>query len=142
MAENQRKTILVVSAHSGDFVWRAGGAIALYSSRGWQVKIGCLSFGERGESARLWKEKGMTLEKARALRREKAQTAAAILGGDAKFLDCGDYPLKSIEYDFPFSPASLIYSGFIILGLLASMSSNLMFGFFTSSSTICQSRAS
>ena len=30
------KTALVVSAHSADFVWRAGGAIALYASRGWR----------------------------------------------------------------------------------------------------------
>ncbi len=94
MAENQTETILVVSAHSGDFVWRAGGAIALYSSRGWQVKIVCLSFGERGESARLWREKGMTVEKAKALREKEAQTAAAILGGDVAFFDCGDYPLN------------------------------------------------
>ncbi len=38
MAENQIKTALVVSAHSGDFVWRAGGAIALYASRGLEGK--------------------------------------------------------------------------------------------------------
>ena len=53
MADSQQKTALVVSAHSADFVWRAGGAIALYASRGWRVKIVCLSFGERGESAKL-----------------------------------------------------------------------------------------
>ena len=76
MAENQNKTALVVSAHSGDFVWRAGGAIALYASRGWKVKIICLSFGERGESARLWKESGMTLERVKASRREEALAAA------------------------------------------------------------------
>jgi 4-oxalomesaconate hydratase len=70
MAEDQNKTGLVVSAHSGDFVWRAGGAIALYASRGWRVKIACLSFGERGESAKLWKEGGMTLERVKALRRD------------------------------------------------------------------------
>ena len=66
MAEEKKKTALVVSAHSGDFVWRAGGAIALYASRGWKVKIVCLSFGERGESAKLWKEGGMTLERGRS----------------------------------------------------------------------------
>jgi 4-hydroxy-4-methyl-2-oxoglutarate aldolase len=43
----------VVSAHSADFVWRAGGAIALYAQRGWRVKVVCLSFGERGESQKL-----------------------------------------------------------------------------------------
>jgi 4-oxalomesaconate hydratase len=69
MAEDQKKTALIVSAHSGDFVWRAGGAIALYASRGWKVKIVCLSFGERGESAKLWKEGGMTLERVKELRK-------------------------------------------------------------------------
>jgi 4-oxalomesaconate hydratase len=94
MAESQKKTALVVSAHSGDFVWRAGGAIALYASRGWNVKIICLSFGEKGESAKLWREGGMTLEKVKALRKEEAKTAASVLGGDIEFFDCGDYPMN------------------------------------------------
>ena len=80
MAEKQAKTALVVSAHSGDFVWRAGGAIALYASRGWKVKIVCLSFGERGESAKLWKEGGMTLERVKALRREEATGSRSSAG--------------------------------------------------------------
>ena len=50
-----RKTILVVSAHAADFVWRAGGAIALYGERGYRVRILCLSYGEWGESEWLWK---------------------------------------------------------------------------------------
>jgi 4-oxalomesaconate hydratase len=93
MAEKQTKTALVVSAHSGDFVWRAGGAIALYAGRDWKVKIVCLSFGERGESAKLWKEGGMTLERVKELRREEALKAASVLGGEIEFLDCGDYPM-------------------------------------------------
>ena len=47
------KTALVVSAHSADFVWRAGGSIALHAQQGYAVHIVCLSYGERGESARL-----------------------------------------------------------------------------------------
>lgn len=90
----ERKTALVVSAHSADFVWRAGGAIALYAKRGWHVRIVCLSFGERGESAKLWKEPGMTLERVKAVRREEASRAAEILGGHIEFLDCGDYPMR------------------------------------------------
>ena len=58
----QAKTALVVSAHSADFVWRAGGAIALYAERGWRVKVVCLSFGERGESAKMWRQGGMTVD--------------------------------------------------------------------------------
>jgi 4-oxalomesaconate hydratase len=55
------KSIIVVSAHAADFVWRAGGAIALYASRGCRVRILCLSFGERGESQGAWKQPGMTI---------------------------------------------------------------------------------
>ena len=45
-------TGLVVSAHSADFVWRAGGAIALHATRGSAMTVVCLSYGERGESDR------------------------------------------------------------------------------------------
>ncbi len=88
------KSALVVSAHSADFVWRAGGAIALHAERGWRVRIVCLSFGERGESARLWRQQGMTLEKVKADRRREAQDAAELLGAEIEFFDCGDYPLR------------------------------------------------
>ncbi len=90
----RQKHALVVSAHSADFVWRAGGAIALYAKRGWKMTVVCLSFGERGESAKLWKQPGMTLEKVKADRRDEARLAADILGADIRFMDCGDYPLR------------------------------------------------
>ncbi len=85
---------LIVSAHSADFVWRAGGAIALYARRGWNMTVVCLSFGERGESAKLWRESGMTLDRVKAARRDEATRAAEILGASVRFLDCGDYPLR------------------------------------------------
>jgi 4-oxalomesaconate hydratase len=94
MSGNNDRTALVVSAHAADFVWRAGGSIALYASRGWKVVIVCLSYGERGESAKLWKEKGMTMDRVRAVRREEALSAARILGGEVELLDCSDYPLN------------------------------------------------
>jgi 4-oxalomesaconate hydratase len=84
----------VVSAHSADFVWRAGGAVALYASRGWRIRIVCLSFGERGESAKLWRQPGMTLERVKADRRREAEAAAALLGAEIEFLDLGDYPMR------------------------------------------------
>ena len=90
-----RKTALVVSAHSADFVWRAGGAIALHASKGWHVHIVCLSFGERGESAKLWKKPGMTLEQVKKDRQREAEEAAAILGATVEFLDIGDYPMRA-----------------------------------------------
>src|ERR1043166_647138 len=36
-----QKTGLVVTAHPGDFVWRAGGAVALHAQPGYKMKI-CL----------------------------------------------------------------------------------------------------
>ncbi len=57
------KTALVISAHAADFVWRCGGAIALHALLGYKVTVVCLSFGERGESAKLWKDPGMTLQR-------------------------------------------------------------------------------
>ena len=66
---SEKDVVLVVSAHAADFVWRAGGAIALYASRSCRVRVLCLSFGERGESERLWKEPGMTLEQVKTVRR-------------------------------------------------------------------------
>jgi 4-oxalomesaconate hydratase len=91
----EAKTALVVSAHAADFVWRAGGAIALYAKRGYRVKIVCLAYGERGESAKLWREPGMTLERVKASRKDEAQRAADTLGGEIEFFDAGDYPLRS-----------------------------------------------
>jgi 4-oxalomesaconate hydratase len=87
-------TILVISAHAADFVWRAGGAIALYVSRGYRVRILCLSFGERGESQGAWKEAGMTIERVKEIRRAESSRAAEILGAEIRFFDSGDYPIQ------------------------------------------------
>jgi 4-oxalomesaconate hydratase len=89
------KTALVVSAHSADFVWRAGGAIALHAAKGFAVTVVCLSFGERGESAKLWRNPGQTLDAVKASRRREAERAAEKLSvADLQFHDLGDYPLK------------------------------------------------
>jgi 4-oxalomesaconate hydratase len=89
------KTALVVSAHSADFVWRAGGAIALHATAGDAVTVICLSFGERGESAKLWRQEGMTLERVKTERRKEAEAAAEKLGVvDIQFWNLGDYPLE------------------------------------------------
>ena len=91
------KIILVVSAHAADFVWRAGGAIALYVERRYKVRILCLSYGERGESERLWKQPGMTLERVKESRRAESEKAAEILGAEIRFFDCQDYPIQPSE---------------------------------------------
>ena len=85
-------TTLVVSAHAGDFVWRAAGAIATATARGERAVIVCLSYGERGESASAWLE-GKSLDEIKAIRRGEAENAAAALGAEIEFLDAGDYPL-------------------------------------------------
>jgi len=89
-----RKTALVVSAHSADFVWRAGGAIALHAEQGLDVTVVCLSYGERGESAKLWRQPGMTLDRVKSERQAEAEAAAKALGvADIQFWDLGDYPI-------------------------------------------------
>lgn len=90
-----QKAGLVVTAHPGDFVWRAGGAIALHARKGFRVKILCLSFGERGESQFAWKKAGVKMEDVKAQRREEAQRAAEMLGAEIEFFDAGDYPLRT-----------------------------------------------
>jgi 4-oxalomesaconate hydratase len=52
----------------------------------------CLSYGERGESARAWRD-GMALAEIKAMRRAEAESAAAVLGAEIEFFDAGDYPL-------------------------------------------------
>ena len=89
------KTALVNSAHAADFVWRCGGANALHAAMGYEVTVVCLSFGERGESAKLWKEKGMTLDRVKAARRAESERAAEALGvHELISMDLGDYPLE------------------------------------------------
>lgn len=84
-------SLLVVSAHVGDFVWRAGGAIALYAKRG-KATVVCLAYGERGESARHWSQ-GLNLEEVKEARQREAEAAAGILGAELHTFDAGDYPL-------------------------------------------------
>lgn len=91
----QSKTGLVITAHPGDFVWRAGGAIALHHAKGYKMKILCLSYGERGESQWAWKQAGVTLAEVKAQRKAEAEAAAAVLGAEIEFFDAGDYPLHT-----------------------------------------------
>jgi 4-oxalomesaconate hydratase len=87
------KRILVVSAHSADFVWRAAGAIATVVEAGGSAQVVSLSYGERGESGELWKEAGQTEARVKEIRHGEALAAAAALGAEFRSLDLGDYPL-------------------------------------------------
>jgi 4-oxalomesaconate hydratase len=85
--------LLVISAHSADFVWRAAGAIATVADAGGTAHVVALSYGERGESGELWKEPGRTEEDVKRIRHAEAEQAAEILGASFRCLDLGDYPL-------------------------------------------------
>lgn len=50
------KRVQVIGAHSADFVWRAGGAVASAVALGGAAEVIALSYGERGESGELWKD--------------------------------------------------------------------------------------
>ena len=88
------KKLLVLGAHSADFVWRAGGTVATITSQGGTATVVALSYGERGESGELWKEPNQTVENVKCIRHEEASASAGTLGADFRALDLGDYPLN------------------------------------------------
>jgi 4-oxalomesaconate hydratase len=86
--------MLVIGAHSADFVWRSGGAVAVNTANGGAAKVIALSYGERGESGELWKQDGQTVENVKQVRQGEAERAAGALGAVFECLDLGDYPLE------------------------------------------------
>jgi 4-oxalomesaconate hydratase len=88
------RRIQVIGAHSADFVWRAGGAIAKAVEEGGTAEVVALSYGERGESGELWKEEGQTVENVKKVRHAEGEAAANALGAEFRALDLGDYPLQ------------------------------------------------
>jgi 4-oxalomesaconate hydratase len=88
------RSLVAIGAHAADFVWRAGGALALASRNGGRASVLALSYGERGESGELWKEPGQTVEAVKRIRHGEAERAADALGADFRCLDLGDYPLE------------------------------------------------
>jgi 4-oxalomesaconate hydratase len=86
--------LLVIGAHSADFVWRAGGAVAVCTEAGGTAEVIALSYGERGESGELWKEEGQTVEAVKRIRHGEAERAAGHVGAAFRCLDLGDYPLE------------------------------------------------
>lgn len=70
--------------------------MALSAQRGHRVRVLCLTYGERGESTKLWKQ-GATLESIKQVRREEAERAGAVLGAELRFFDAGDYPLRQTD---------------------------------------------
>ncbi|WP_199430759.1 PIG-L deacetylase family protein [Qaidamihabitans albus] len=89
-----RRRLLVVGAHSADFVWRAAGALAAHTAAGGEGLVVALSYGERGESGELWKQEGQTEDNVKRIRHEEATKAAAAVGAGFEAFDLGDYPLR------------------------------------------------
>ena len=87
------RRVQVIGAHSADFVWRAGGAIAAATRAGGTAQVIALSYGERGESGELWKQEGQTVANVKKIRHAEAEQAATALGAEFVALDFGDYPL-------------------------------------------------
>jgi 4-oxalomesaconate hydratase len=92
------RRLLVIGAHSADFVWRAGGAIAVCTQAGGTAEVIALSYGERGESGELWKNADpahpQTIDNVKQIRHGEAERAAGHLGATFRALDLGDYPLE------------------------------------------------
>jgi len=95
MTAAEKKSLVVVSAHAADFVWRAGGAIAVHTKqRGYRAVVVCLTAGARGESNEVWAaEPDLSMEEMRARRKLEAAQAAEMLGAEIHFLDLQDYML-------------------------------------------------
>jgi 4-oxalomesaconate hydratase len=89
--------LLVVGAHSADFLWRSAGTIAVTTAQGGRTTVIALSYGERGESGELWQEPGQTVENVKRIRHEQADAAAEVVGATFRCLDLGDYPLTMTE---------------------------------------------
>jgi len=101
------RKLLVIGAHSADFVWRAGGAVAVCTRAGGTAEVVALSYGERGESGELWKQPDQTVDAVKRIRHEEAERAAAHLGATFRCLDFGDYPLE-IDHDRLLAVADVI----------------------------------
>jgi 4-oxalomesaconate hydratase len=87
-------TLLYIGAHDVDFLVRAGGTLAKYARRGSRVVSVSLTYGERSESARLWRERpGITLEEVKSVRRQESERCAAVIGRELRILDWGDGPI-------------------------------------------------
>ncbi len=94
MKATAEQRLLVISAHAADFLWRSGGTIARYTRGGGHARIIDLTYGERGESAEVWKANdGYAEQDVKQVRKREALDAAEVLAADIRFLDFGDHPL-------------------------------------------------
>ena len=91
---NKATSILIVSAHAADYVWRSGGTIAKHIKNNVNVSVVVLSLGIRGESNDLWKGESQTKENIEMIRNRETNNAAEILGiQDLELWNLSDYPI-------------------------------------------------
>ena len=89
-----KERLLVVSAHTADWIWRCSGAVATYLKAGADVFVVCLTLGARGESGELWKKDGITTEEIKNIRKEEVTSVAQKLGvTQLEVWDYDDCPL-------------------------------------------------
>lgn len=87
-------TILYIGAHDVDFLVRAGGTLRKYALLGSRIVAVSLTFGERQESERLWRERpGITLEEVKQTRLAESQRCAELVGCEFRCLDWNDSPI-------------------------------------------------
>lgn len=90
--------LLVVAAHTADWLWRCSGTIAKYLKGGAEVFVVCLTYGDRGESGEVWKTEGMTTANVKKIRHEQSVAAAERLGvANFEIWDFNDCPLMFSE---------------------------------------------
>lgn len=105
------RKILIVVAHPGDFVWRAGGIIAKCIENGDDVKIIVLSLGHRGESNSYWFDHhNSSIKECQLIRKRECLSAATVLGvKNIVIMNHNDYPIKLNKKDIKFI-SSIIYN--------------------------------
>ncbi len=87
----QRESILVLSAHSDDFVLGAGGTIAAYAAEGKKVYCVVFSYGERSHP---WLKENVVQK----MRAKEAFDASKVLGCKTTFLDLTEFKFRQ-QYD-------------------------------------------
>ena len=94
------KTGLVVSAHPGDFVWRAGGAIALHAKRAIASRSFACRLASAAKASSPGSSRARRWRRSRPAARTRRERAAEMLGAEIEFFDAGDYPLRLTEAHF------------------------------------------
>ena len=94
-AHEPRSAARSIGAHSADFVWRAGGAVAV-ATRGRRHRRGDRALLRRARrvAASCGRSEGQTVENVKRVRHAEAERGRGALGATFRCLDFGDYPLE------------------------------------------------